>query len=127
MYVCMHICVYVRLFLPQVLCTVWCLFKLYEHKNVKTTCKCFPIKQQHGYGTSVRSCTFNARLLARSQFASGRFCDRPTRSRFSVVFLGPKANAECTQIPRCSACLTCSPPNDSINKFRPNVALLMSD
>jgi hypothetical protein len=37
---------------------------------------------------------FNARLLARSQFAFGRSCDRPTRSRFSVVFLGPRANAE---------------------------------
>jgi hypothetical protein len=35
-----------------------------------------------------------ARLLARSQFASGRSCDRPTRSRLSVVFLGPRANAE---------------------------------
>jgi hypothetical protein len=37
---------------------------------------------------------FSAGLLARSQFASGRSCDRPTRSRFSVVFLGPRANAE---------------------------------
>jgi hypothetical protein len=45
-------------------------------------------------GTSVRTRVFNARLLARSQFASGRSCDRPTRSRFSVVFLGPRANAE---------------------------------
>jgi hypothetical protein len=33
-------------------------------------------------------------LPARSQFASGRSCDRPTRSRFSVVFLGSRANAE---------------------------------
>jgi hypothetical protein len=30
----------------------------------------------------------------RSQFASGRSCDGPTRSRLSVVFLGPRANAE---------------------------------
>jgi hypothetical protein len=37
---------------------------------------------------------FNAGLLARSQFASGRSSDRPTRSKFSVVFLGPTANAE---------------------------------
>jgi hypothetical protein len=37
---------------------------------------------------------FNAGLPARSQFASGRSCDRPTRSRFSVVFLGTRANAE---------------------------------
>jgi hypothetical protein len=40
-------------------------------------------------GTNV-----NAGLVARSQFASGRSCDRPTLSRFSVVFLGPRANAE---------------------------------
>jgi hypothetical protein len=33
-------------------------------------------------------------LLARSQFASGRSCDLPTSSRFSMVFLGPRANAE---------------------------------
>jgi hypothetical protein len=45
-------------------------------------------------GTSVRARVFNAGLLARSQFASGKSCDRPTRSRFSVVFLGPRANAE---------------------------------
>jgi hypothetical protein len=43
---------------------------------------------------NVRACGFNAGLLARSQFVSGRSCDRPTRSRFSVVFLRPKANAE---------------------------------
>jgi hypothetical protein len=45
-------------------------------------------------GTNVRARVFNAGLLARSQFASGRSCDRPTRSRFSVVFLGHRANAE---------------------------------
>jgi hypothetical protein len=45
-------------------------------------------------GTNVRARVFNARLLPRSQFASGRSCDRPTRTRFSVVFLGPRANAQ---------------------------------
>jgi hypothetical protein len=45
-------------------------------------------------GTDVRVHVFNAGLLARSQFASRRSCDRPTRSRFSVVFLCPRANAE---------------------------------
>jgi hypothetical protein len=45
-------------------------------------------------GTNVRTRGFNAGLLARSQFASGRSCDRPTRLRFSVLFLGPRANAE---------------------------------
>jgi hypothetical protein len=46
------------------------------------------------YAVYVRARVFNAGLLARSQFASGRSCDRPTRSRFSVVFLGPRANVE---------------------------------
>jgi hypothetical protein len=45
-------------------------------------------------GTNVRVRGFNAGLLARSQFASGKSCGRPTRSMFSVVFLGPRANAE---------------------------------
>jgi hypothetical protein len=45
-------------------------------------------------GTNVMAGGLNARLLAGSQFASGRSCDRPTRSRFSVVFLGTRANAE---------------------------------
>jgi hypothetical protein len=45
-------------------------------------------------GTNVRVRVFNVGLLARSQFASVRSCDRPTRSMFSMVFLGPRANAE---------------------------------
>jgi hypothetical protein len=45
-------------------------------------------------GTDVRVRVFSAGLLARSQFVSGRSCDRPTQSRFSVVFFGPRANAK---------------------------------
>jgi hypothetical protein len=45
-------------------------------------------------GTTVRARGFNAGLLARNQFASVRSCDRPIQSRFSMVFLGPRANAE---------------------------------
>jgi hypothetical protein len=45
-------------------------------------------------GTNVSVRMFNDVLPVRSQFASGRSRDRPTRSRFSVVFLGPRANAE---------------------------------
>jgi hypothetical protein len=37
--------------------------------------------------------------------ASGRSCDRPTRSRFSVVFLGPRANAEF--VPKFHVALLC--------------------
>jgi hypothetical protein len=45
-------------------------------------------------GTDVRAHIFNAGLLARNHFASGRSFDRPNRSRLSVAFLGPRANAE---------------------------------
>jgi hypothetical protein len=44
--------------------------------------------------TSVRARVFNVELLARNQCASLMSCNRPTRSRFSVVFAGPRANAE---------------------------------
>jgi hypothetical protein len=50
--------------------------------------------QQHRLGANVRVRGFKAGLLVSSQFASGRSCDRPARSRFSVVFLDPRANAE---------------------------------
>jgi hypothetical protein len=61
--------------------------KLYAHKNV---CKPKLVnvvdnKAAAQIGTNVRACEFNAGLLARSQFASGRSCDRPTRLRFSLV------------------------------------------
>jgi hypothetical protein len=45
-------------------------------------------------GTNVRTRIFNAALLARSQFASGMSCNQPSGSRFSVVLLGPRENAE---------------------------------
>jgi len=35
-----------------------------------------------------------ARLLVRGHYASGRSCDRPTQSRFSMVSLGPIANVK---------------------------------
>jgi hypothetical protein len=44
--------------------------------------------------TNVKTRGFHAGLLARSQFASGRSCDRPTRSKSSVVFLGPREKAD---------------------------------
>jgi hypothetical protein len=45
-------------------------------------------------GANDRARVFNAGQLARSQFTSGRTCDLPTQSKFSVAFLGPRANAE---------------------------------
>jgi hypothetical protein len=44
--------------------------------------------------TNVRARVFNAGLLARGQFASGKSCNRPNRLSFSAIFLGPSANAE---------------------------------
>jgi hypothetical protein len=68
-------------------------------------------------GTNVRACRFNAGLLARSQFASGRSCDRKTLPRFSVDFLGPRANAEL--VPKFHVALHASyaAPNGNIKNF----------
>jgi hypothetical protein len=130
MYVfCTHISACVYALFSQVLYTVCCSSKLYAHKNV---CKpklenVFDIKAAALIGTNVRARGFNAGLLARSQFASGKSCDRPTRLRFSVVFLGPRANAEL--VPKFHVALHASHADLPMVtlKFRPNVALLMSD
>jgi hypothetical protein len=45
-------------------------------------------------GTNVRAQGCKAGLVARNQFASGRSCDRLTWSKFSMAFLGPRANGE---------------------------------
>jgi hypothetical protein len=103
MYDCKHICAYMHSVFLQLLYTVWCFSKLYtDNIFVKTTCKYFQKKKKNErtrkktaqIGTSVRARVFNARPLARSQFASRRSCDHTTRSRFSMVFLGPRANVE---------------------------------
>jgi hypothetical protein len=66
-----------------------------NHKHIKVNVKkTFGEKATAQIGTNVRARVFNVGLLARSQFASRRSCDRPTRPRFSVIFLGPRANAE---------------------------------
>jgi hypothetical protein len=89
---CVHICIHS--FLLQVLYTVWCLSKLYTDKKfLKTTCKRFQ-KKIAQIGTNVRAHVLNPGLLARNQSAFGRSCDRPTWLRFSVIFLGLRANAE---------------------------------
>jgi hypothetical protein len=77
--------------------TVWHLSKSYAHNNNCKKATCWKKEKKNTtaeIGTNVRVRGFNAGLLARRQFASGRSCDRPTRSRFSVLFLGPRANAE---------------------------------
>jgi hypothetical protein len=51
-------------------------------------------KKSAQVGINVRARVFNAGLLARSQFASGRSCDRSARSRFPVVFHGSRSNVE---------------------------------
>jgi hypothetical protein len=77
-------------------CTRCVAYPNYMHikTSVNQTVYVFYNKATSQIGTNVRAGVFDAGLLARSQFASGRSCDRPTRSRFSVVFLGPRANAK---------------------------------
>jgi hypothetical protein len=47
--------------------------------SMKQTVNVFYNKAASKIGTYVRARVFNTGLLARSQFASGRSCDRPTR------------------------------------------------
>jgi hypothetical protein len=85
-----------------VLDTVWCLSNSYAHNNnsKKQLDKKRKRKRKQKkittaqIGTNVRTRGFGAGLLPRIRFVSGRFCDRPTRSKFSAVFIGPRANAE---------------------------------
>jgi hypothetical protein len=85
-YICMHICSYMLSFLQHVLYTVWRLSKSYVHNN---NCKKNLLKKERKrkekHNSTDRARGFNAGLLARSQFASRRSCDRPTRSRFPLV------------------------------------------
>jgi hypothetical protein len=61
-------------------------------------------------------------LRCSNQYAFGRSCDRPTLSRFSVVFLGPAANAEL--VPKFHVALHASHVALPMltSKFRPKVA-----
>jgi hypothetical protein len=95
---------------------MWCFYAVRVIWNTKY------VVQNSQIGTNGRARVFNAGLLARSQFASGRSCDRPTRSRFSVVFLEPRANAEL--VPKFHVALHASHAALPIvpSKFRPNIA-----
>ena len=71
-----------------------------------------------------------AGLLARNQFASGRPRDRPNQSRFSTIFLGPRANAfNCMPLkqplPKLTSilCLRQNAALHTWSKFRHNAAL----
>jgi hypothetical protein len=75
----------------------------------------------------VRVRVFNVGLLARSVFASGRTCDRPTRSRFSVVFLRPIANAELVRKFHVALHASHAALTMVTSKFPSNAAFPMSD
>jgi hypothetical protein len=91
------------------------------------TCKCVKKerkkKKTAQIATSVRARVFNTGLLASSQFASGRSCDRPIRSRFprfslvteQMLSWHPKFH-----VPHAALQM-------ATNKRSPNVALLMLD
>jgi hypothetical protein len=67
-------------------------------------------------GAGVGARVFDAGLLAGCRFVSGRSCDRPARSGFSVVFLGPRADAGLVRGFNIT-CFTCGPPNGNIESF----------
>ena len=52
--------------------------------------------------------------LTRSQYATGRSCGRPDRSKFSSVLFGAIANAEL--VPKFHSCVSCSPSNKHSNR-----------
>jgi hypothetical protein len=102
MYVCVRVCSHMRLFLPYVFYTVWCLSKSCAHangcKNKITCCEKKKKKEKRKIqlqrvGTSGGVRGFDAGLQAGGRFAFGGSCDRPTLLGFSVVFLGPGADA----------------------------------
>jgi hypothetical protein len=118
----MHVCVCIGM---HTLCT--CHIKLFvahrKHTHETISAKqCFQYKATAQRETDIRVRVFNTGLLAKSQFASGRSCDRPTRLRFSVVFLGPRANAEL--VPKFHVASHAALPTVTSN-FRLNVALPM--
>jgi hypothetical protein len=119
MYICMHAYSHMRLFLPR--------FGAYpNHKHITIIVKkktCLKRKEKTEkrkentttqIGTIVMARGCNAGLLARSQFASGRSCDRPTRSWFSLV---PEQMLSWYPNSTLHCMLQCSPPNGSINNF----------
>jgi hypothetical protein len=55
---------------------------------------CFQSKATAPAGNDVSGRVFNARLMAISQFVSGKSCCRPVWKRISLVFFGPRADAE---------------------------------
>jgi hypothetical protein len=108
-------------------CNCWVIFQKYAHK--RNICKkniytFFPTgARAQTQGLTLGFACLNAGLLAGSQSASGSSCDRPTRSRFSVVFLNLRANIEF--VPKFHVALLALHAALPMvtSKFRPNVAL----
>jgi hypothetical protein len=70
------------------------------------------------YGLPFEFLCLNARLLARSQQASGRSCDLPYRHRFSVLDLGTRAGYWYGGRPACFPTLPrCCPPNTKLSPY----------
>jgi hypothetical protein len=95
-HVCMRVYEYRHAFHLQNIIHSCCAHRKCAHKrkSVKGMTFFFQIKQTAQIGINFRVRVFNDEMLVRSKFASGRSCDRPTRSRFFVVFFGSRANAE---------------------------------
>jgi hypothetical protein len=98
-----------------------------KRKICKKKCVNFSKQSNSQIGTNVRIRAFNAGLLARRNFPPGSSCDRPTRSRFPVIFLGPGAYAQ--PVSKFHVSLHASHVALLLvkQKFRPNVALVILD
>jgi hypothetical protein len=75
-------------------------------------------------GTDVRIHDLKTVLLAISWNASGRSCDLSTQSRFSVGFLGSRANSESLPKFRIALLAFRAALPMITSKFRPNAALI---
>jgi hypothetical protein len=105
---------------------VFAAYPLSAHKKIYIMFS-FSNKEPTQVKTNVMVRVFNAGLLTKCfQSTSGKFCDRPTRLRSSVVFFGPRAHAQLKR-KLYVALLASNAALQMTSKFRPNIELPILD